>query len=909
MCWQIAIDGPAGAGKSTISKNLARKLGFQYVDTGAMYRAVTLKALRLGINMYENDEYNFLENTAIDLRGDRILLDGEDVTEEIRSLEVSNNVSVVAQREYVRNKLVAIQRALADEKNVIMDGRDIGTVVLPGADLKIFLNATVEERAKRRLEEREAKNQAKLTLADTVKEIIDRDYKDSNRAISPLMKAPDAIEIDSSELSVEAVIEIIINLLLERGYRMENLDLNKKEEQTTEEKAVNETPVEELEPETKPQEEPEAEAKAEEPAEKPKRTRKKKAETEAAEKPAEEPVEKPKKTRKEKAEAESETAEETAEAPAEEKPKRKTAAKAKKEEPKVVQVEEEKIEEAKPEAEVKEEPQEAPAAVAAPEEKPEEAPAEEAKAKEEKSAEEPEAAAEEKPEEAPAEATEESEEDDYPEDANDDEAIQDEYSEDEEDDSEAAAKEKEDKDPAKKYRQLQVVHGKVVEVIEAQPERKIGNRTLKAKEERVLIELEDGQQGFLFRKDTADIAEDQDLFDLFIEGDEITCVIKKIYPDGGKFIFSTVLLKMRSDLSMFQDIIKNHGTFTAKVVRKLSVGYLLKHNEFSCLLPTSQVDVPEEELGNFIGREIEVAPIRIDYGRIRLIVSQKVANAIVKRREKEAFISQIEVGQEFDGVVKNIESYGAFVDIGNGVEGLLHISELDHVRVGKVEKILNPGDEVRVKVIKIDGIHIGLSRKALLPNYWQEYAERHEVGSIVTGKITEINNYGLVVELDEHVSAFLPRSEYAWERDVYISDSAAVGDEIEMKIIEVDPVKRRIILSRKQLTENPWEVLSCRPGDTIEVEVVKELKDGYKINWQGAVGYLPKSGIANYHEEIAVGSMLKVKARVFDPRRTKLVVNMRIEPDRRVAPRARQQEKLTDNLGDLLKSQLKDMKE
>lgn len=883
MCWQIAIDGPAGAGKSTISKALAQRLGFQYVDTGAMYRAVTLKALRLGINMYVNDEYDFLETTRIDFDGDRIFLDGEDVTMEIRSLEVSNNVSVVAQRERVRVKLVAIQRELAREKSVVMDGRDIGTVVLPGAQLKVFLNATVEERARRRMEERRAKKQAVLSLEETIKEIIERDYKDSNREISPLMKAPDAIEIDSSELSVEAVIDTIINLLLERGYKMENLDLNKKEEQKPEETTVNESPIEAQKPEAEPQEKPE------EPVEKPKRTRKKKTE--------------------EQPEAPAEAAPAVEAEPV--KPKRKTTAKAKKEAAPEETKEEAKPEEVKPEEvpetapveEAKEEVKPESAAEEKPEEVPETAPAEEVKPEE--------APAAEKPEEDLEAAT--AEDEDYPENEDDDDAIQDEYSEDEEEEPDADEKAKStEKQLAKKYRQLQVVHGKVVEVIEAQPERKIGNRVLKAKEERVLIELEDGQQGFLFRKDTADIAEDQDLFDLFIEGDDITCVIKKIYPDGGKFIFSTVLLKMRNDLAKFQKVIKSHSTFTAKVVRKLSVGYLLKHNEFSCLLPTSQVDVPEEELGSFIGREIEVAPIRIDYGRIRLIVSQKVANAILKRREKEAFIGQIEVGQEFDGVVKNIESYGAFVDIGNGVEGLLHISELDHVRVGKVEKILNLGDTVRVKVIKIDGVHIGLSRKALLPNHWQAYAEAHPVGSIVTGKITEINNYGLVVELDENVTAFLPRSEFAWEKDVYISDSAAVGDEIEMKIIEVDAVKRRIILSKKQLSANPWETLECKPGDTIDVEIVKELKDGYKINWKGAVGYLPKSGIANYHGTINVGEKLRVKVRVFDQHRTKLVVNLRVEPERRpsLAHHAKpQQEKLTDNFGDLLKSQLKDMKE
>lgn len=749
MSWQIAIDGPAGAGKSTIAKGLAMRLGFEYIDTGAMYRAVTLKAMNLNINMYLEEDYRFLEETTIDFRNQHVFLDNRDVSDEIRSLEVSNNVSLVSSFGYVRNRMVALQRELADSKNVIMDGRDIGTVVLPNAELKIYLNATAEERAKRRLNERLEKHQEVQDLETTKREIEERDFKDSNRPISPLAKADDAIEIDSSKLNVEQVIDKIIELVLKRGYIMENLETKKPQiEEGTEE--------------------------------------------------------------------------------------------------------------------VKES---APAAETVP------------------------AAENLGTEEMPLEAQEASE---------DTEAT-------ENNDNNGEEK------PASKYRELQVVEGTVTEVIEAKPEVVKGKKTLKAKEERVLITLEDGQEGYLFRKDTADIKEDEDLFDLFVEGDKIQVVIKKIYPDGGKFLFSTVLLKMRNDLKQFSEVIKNHGTFTAKVVKSLSVGYLLKYNEFSCLLPTSQVSVPEEERADFIGKEIEVAPIRIDFGRIRLIVSQTVANAIKKRGEKKAFLDQIQVGQVFDGVVKNIESYGAFVEIGNGVEGLLHISELDHQRVFKVEKILNPGDHVQVKVIKIDNDHIGLSRKALIPNYWQEYIDDKQVGSIVSGKVIEINNSGLVVELAPEVTGFLPKSEFAYEKDVFITDTVNVNDTIEVKVIEIDAHKKRIILSKKQMAENPWDNLKVKAGDTVEVAVVKELKDGYKVDLNGAIGYLPKSNISNYNEPIEVGKALKVKVRVFDPEKTRLVVNLRIETEhieresysRFMKPA---QEKLSNTFGDLLEEQLKGLK-
>lgn len=245
MNFRIAIDGPAGAGKSTISKKVAEILGFEYIDTGAMYRAVTMKALALKINLHNEEDYIFLEETKIDFRNQRLFLDDKDVSEEIRNLEVSNNVSLVSSFGYVREKLVKLQREIAKNKNVIMDGRDIGTVVLPDAELKIFLNADIKERARRRLQERLENKLPAQSLAETIEEIKERDRKDSNRELSPLQKAADAIEIDTSELNVEEVVEEIIKLVVERGYKMENLEKNKLMQEATaeEEQAMPETAV------------------------------------------------------------------------------------------------------------------------------------------------------------------------------------------------------------------------------------------------------------------------------------------------------------------------------------------------------------------------------------------------------------------------------------------------------------------------------------------------------------------------------------------------------------------------------------------------------------------------------------------------------------------------------------------
>ena len=188
--FKIAIDGPAGAGKSTISKEVAKKLNIEYLDTGAMYRAITLKAMRLGVNMEEEASYCFLENTNITIEKSKIYLDGEDVSEAIRSVDITNNVSTPSKIGVVRTYLVDLQRKLSESVDVVMDGRDIGTVVLPNADLKIYLDATAECRAKRRKLERDSTGVV-LSLEDTIAEINARDFKDSTREINPLKKADD----------------------------------------------------------------------------------------------------------------------------------------------------------------------------------------------------------------------------------------------------------------------------------------------------------------------------------------------------------------------------------------------------------------------------------------------------------------------------------------------------------------------------------------------------------------------------------------------------------------------------------------------------------------------------------------------------------------------------------------------
>ncbi len=220
MSFAVAIDGPAGAGKSTIARAAAKALGFIYVDTGALYRSIGLNALRKGIDIKDckavEESLNTLKvELAFDAQGAQIvLLNSEDVSSLIRTPEVSMAASAVSAVPAVRAFLLDLQRNMAKTQSVIMDGRDIGTVVLPDADVKIFLTASPEIRAKRRFDELVEKGQD-VKYEDVLADVIERDYNDSHRDIAPLKPAEDSKLADTSELSLEESISLIINLIKE----------------------------------------------------------------------------------------------------------------------------------------------------------------------------------------------------------------------------------------------------------------------------------------------------------------------------------------------------------------------------------------------------------------------------------------------------------------------------------------------------------------------------------------------------------------------------------------------------------------------------------------------------------------------------------------------------------------------
>jgi cytidylate kinase len=214
--FQVAMDGPAGAGKSTIAKLIAARLHLTHIDTGAMYRAITYEAMQRGIDVTNPDAYDFLSATSVKFENHKIYLNNQDITSHISSPDVSHHVSIVAAHPNVRSYMVQIQQQAAMHGAIIMDGRDIGTVVLPNAPVKIFLTASVKERAARRYKDYQAKG-ITSSYQELEDEITRRDHIDSTRKTNPLKQADDAILFDTTNHTIEESVELLVQIIQQRG--------------------------------------------------------------------------------------------------------------------------------------------------------------------------------------------------------------------------------------------------------------------------------------------------------------------------------------------------------------------------------------------------------------------------------------------------------------------------------------------------------------------------------------------------------------------------------------------------------------------------------------------------------------------------------------------------------------------
>lgn len=688
--FKIAIDGPAGAGKSTISKIVAEKLGFQYIDTGAMYRAITYKALKQGVDLEKEESYDFLSNTKLDVDGTKIFIDNVDVSTEIRSVEVTTNVSTPSKIGVVRNWLVDYQRKISGSKNVVMDGRDIGTVVLPNADLKIYLDASAECRAERRRKERLEKG-VDISFEETLEEIKTRDFKDSTREISPLKKADDAVLVDSSYMSIEEVVQTIINLVNERG--------------------------------------------------------------------------------------------------------------------------------------------------------------------------------------------------------------------------------------SNKMSNVKFFEGQEVKGI-------INNVTKEA----VYVELEGENKGVIYTNDLADFVEGQKLRDYYYEGADFKALVKQVAKDKKSnnplYILSTTLYSAKDDIKVFEELKENDQVIEAEVVNVTRAGADLKYKEYNNIkifLPAKNIDLSEEALYSLKRQTIEVLITYVDVERFRVTVSHtavmnkkaRIAKAEAKAA-KDAAYEKLSVGETVKGEVVSVLDFGAIIDLGEGVTGLLHRNELDHKLVRNVNDYVKVGDTVKVQIVKKEDGKLGLSKKALIDHPWDVLKEQYHVGDVFDGLVTKVIPAGLIIKLTEEYSGLMPRSEYAWLINERLDNNVKEGDTITVKVMEIDSAKKRVSLSHRATVANPWGDVKVRRGDVITVEIASVEEKGAKVKFQEVEGFLPvnevtaQKRISRVDEVFPVGEKVEVSVTDCDALRAKLVVSAKLLETKKERAEfdkyyAEQEKELpTNTIADLLGDALKD---
>lgn len=690
--FKIALDGPAGAGKSTISKIVAEKLGFQYIDTGAMYRAITYKALKLGVDLEDEKSYDFLSDTILDVDGTKIFIDNVDVSTEIRSVEVTTNVSTPSKIGVVRSWLVDYQRRISDSKNVVMDGRDIGTVVLPNADLKIYLDASAECRAERRRKERLEKG-VDISFEETLEEIKTRDFKDSTREISPLKKADDAILIDSSNMSIEEVVQTIINLVYEN------------------ERGSN------------------------------------------------------------------------------------------------------------------------------------------------------------------------------------------------------------------KMSNVKFFEGQEVKGI-------INNVTKDA----VYVELEGENKGVIYTNDLADYVEGQKLRDIYYEGQDFKALVKQVAKDKKSnnplYILSTSLYSAQDDIKVFEELKENDEVIEAEVVNVTRAGADLRYKEYNNIkifLPAKNIDLSEEALYSLKRQTIEVLITYVDVEKFRVTVSHtalmnkkaRIAKAEAKAA-KDAAYAKLSVGETVKGEVVSVLDFGAIIDLGEGVTGLLHRNELDHKLVRNVNDYVKVGDTVKVQIVKKEDGKLGLSKKALIDHPWDVLKEQYHVGDVFDGTVTKVIPAGLIIKLTDEYSGLMPRSEYAWLINERLDNNVKEGDTITVKVMEIDSSKKRVSLSHRQTVANPWGDVKVRRGDVITVEIASVEEKGAKVKFQEVEGFLPvnevtaQKRISRVDEVFPVGEKVEVSVTDCDALRAKLVVSAKLLETKKERAEfdkyyAEQEKELpTNTIADLLGDALKD---
>lgn len=407
----------------------------------------------------------------------------------------------------------------------------------------------------------------------------------------------------------------------------------------------------------------------------------------------------------------------------------------------------------------------------------------------------------------------------------------------------------------------------------------------------VLVDIDYTCEGVMY-KEHATTEKVDSLKEVFKEGDQVRVKVAQFKrgDDSDSLLLSRKDIINKEKRDKFRNELEVDKDITFKVKKAVKGGLLLDYNGVEAFLPESLIGLKDDttDKNDLVGTEVVARVIEIDQkGRYeRIIVNRKQIQFEALKAEQKVEFDGIEVDQELTGKVTKITEFGAFVSIGTFTEGLVHISEVSHYRVKKVEDYLEVGQEVTVKVIKIKGKRISLSIKALLETPWDEFIKEYNVGDQVTGTIVRKMQYGILVEIKKEVVGLLNRFDYSWNPDENLAGDVEVGDSIELKITSINKQKKQFSLSKKHLSYNPWADLKFKRGELVSAQVLRIEEKGAVMEVEGVEAYLPIADISAEHIN-NVGDVLKLEQIVtaeitdFNPRRWKMSLSMKSIQDRK----------------------------
>ncbi len=405
--------------------------------------------------------------------------------------------------------------------------------------------------------------------------------------------------------------------------------------------------------------------------------------------------------------------------------------------------------------------------------------------------------------------------------------------------------------------------------------------------------------------------------DIVKEGDIIKAEVKKKDDEAGVLLLSRIGIEKKEIFDSLQDKFANEETFEATVKDKNKGGLIVRAFGIDMFMPAREVSLEyTDDLTQFIGQTLNVKLIEIS--RRKIVVSHKAVERQQKQEEKKEELKNIQTGDVLEGKVTKLMPYGAFVRF-NEVEGLLHVSEISHHKVSNPSDLLKEGQDVKVKVIDVKGQKRSLSMKALEKTPWEKFAENHKVGDEVKGKVVKKMQFGILVEVEKDVAGIINKQDYSWDPRFNLAGNVSVGDEVDVKILSMDPKNRKMQLSKKHLEYNPWDDVQIKVNEKISGEVKEIQSNGALVEVQGVYAFLPigeikDERIEDVGEVLKTGDVINAVVLKFDRKKWQMVISKKIYDQKQIRAEYEKHLKDEDNsdqsqtLGELFADKFKDMK-